>query len=115
MSLCPRCKARWEPDPQNRPVKSDSCEMCNVSMKEEERKSGTQLKMSFMTRSPVSPKFPHLLIKSSGLIVKKKSQYDSALAKPQPSSNGGDNEKKLAVVYTDFIDKFDLYNFSADF
>lgn len=105
MSLCLKCATRWEADLQNRQTVSDFCDMCEASMKEEERKSGTQMKMTFPTSLRTHPKFPHLVIKSSGLIVKKK--YDSALAKPQPSSKGSDNEK-LANFYNAFNDSFGL-------
>ncbi len=83
---CARCKLRYDPDSKNavflNPVK---CEFCGASLLEDERGSGTQLKMTFpMGLSSVNPKFPHLVIpKGSGLIIKAK--FDS--------SKGGDNEK----------------------
>jgi hypothetical protein len=90
--MCARCRLRYDPDPKNQiftnPV---HCEFCGASLLEDERISGTQLKMTFsMGLSSVNPKFPHLVIpKGSGLIIKAK--FDSA--------KGGDNEKPKHHVY----------------
>ena len=74
------------------------CDFCHVDLRTDERKSGTQLKMTFPTNSPMV---------KSGLKIKQK--FDTT--KPKPSFKGGNSEKSLyAYNYPD-----DDSNLSTDF
>jgi hypothetical protein len=81
--MCARCKLRYDPDSKNavflNPVK---CGFCGMSLLEDERGSGTQLKMTFPMDFSDAAKYPHLVIKKgSGLIIKAK--FDSAQTQPK--------------------------------
>jgi hypothetical protein len=69
MSLCALCWSRLEPEAL--PKESETCDFCGISLIEEERRSGEQLHLVFVSRSPLNPKFKV----KSGLIVK--AIYDS--------------------------------------